>query len=568
MLTRAMASAFLLITAACATAPSTREPAAPAGASAPSEPGRTLVAAVRVEPLTLAERSLREQGVAVYLSSRMFNADLAILDDTGTPRPYLVEAFPQLNTDSWQVFPDGRMQTSYHLKPNLTWHDGEPLTADDWVFSWRVYSTPELGAIGRPMSVIDEVSAPDARTIMITWRQPYPDAESFTTRDAYFPALPRHILESTYADGQWDAFVNHPFWTTEYIGLGPFRLDRWEPGAFYEAVPFAGHVNGPPKIQRIKVLFISNSNTALANMLSGVVQLSADTSIRTAEVSILRREWGPDGGTVILHPNQWRAAFFQFRPDVLTQPALMDLRVRKALAMTVNKDPINEAVYEGNSLISNTMIPPLTETGKAIDRAITKHTYDPRAAEQLLEDAGFRRGADGIYTSPSFGRFHSELATNAATDNEAELAILDHTWTQFGLEMQQNVVGGGLERDNQLRATFPGIWVNNTSVGEPALLNHMTVRIPKAENRWQGGNRGGWSNPDFDRLADAYATTLDRAERLQQLVDMAKLQADQLPAISLFFVTQPWAFVSGLTGPKLVAGESNMSWNIETWEFR
>src|SRR5687767_338726 len=93
---------------------------APSGPAAPGsstqeqlpggQPGRVLVAAVRVEPATVAGRQLRSaRGVATYLTQKMFNADLALLDERGNPVPYLAETLPELNTDSWRVFPDGRM---------------------------------------------------------------------------------------------------------------------------------------------------------------------------------------------------------------------------------------------------------------------------------------------------------------------------------------------------------------------------------------------------------------------------------------------------------------------------
>src|SRR6266511_1658442 len=179
---------------ACApgTAPATSSPGQPQTASAPS---RALVAAVRVEPGSLATRALRTTGVALFLSKRLFNAELGILDGEGVPRPYLAEALPELNTDNWQVFPDGRMETRYTLKPNLTWHDGQPLSSQDFVFAWQVYSTPGITPVTVPFNVIEDVSAPDDRTIVVRWKQPYPDAASLTERDGEFPALPRHVLD-------------------------------------------------------------------------------------------------------------------------------------------------------------------------------------------------------------------------------------------------------------------------------------------------------------------------------------------------------------------------------------
>ena len=83
-----------------------------------------------------------------------------------------------------------------------------------------------------------------------------------------------------------------------------------------------------------------------------------------------------------------------------------------------------------------------------------------------------------------------------------------------------------------------------------------------------GANRGGWSNPEFDRLAQSLNTTLDRAERAQQAAQLVKLYTEDVGSISLFFRTQPWAHVAALRGPMLVAPESNVAWNVHEWELR
>src|SRR5262249_39697548 len=149
----------------------------------------------------------------------------------------------QLNTDSWRVFPDGRMQTTYRLKPNLTFHDGAPLSAEDFAFAFRVYATEELGqAQSIPNTHMEDVQAPDAGTVVITWKRLYPGASaigsSYGGTGRIFQALPRHILEQSFSQGQPEAFMSHPFWAGDYVGLGPFRLDRWEPGAFIEGSAF------------------------------------------------------------------------------------------------------------------------------------------------------------------------------------------------------------------------------------------------------------------------------------------------------------------------------------------
>jgi ABC-type transport system substrate-binding protein len=134
------------------------------------EPQRTLVVAGGRSPESLATKPLREAGGAgnPRTALRAFNAALVIHDERELPRPYLTEALPQLNSESWRVSPDGTMETSYRLRPNLTWHDGAPLTAEDFVFAARVYTSPEMGiSASVPIRYVEEVRAQDARTVVV-----------------------------------------------------------------------------------------------------------------------------------------------------------------------------------------------------------------------------------------------------------------------------------------------------------------------------------------------------------------------------------------------------------------
>jgi len=558
---------MLVVLVACSPGGPSAPSQSTAGGSSAGQPQRTLQVAIRVEPAGIGTRSLVQAGVALYLTKRMFNAEIALLDPDATPHPYLVESLPRLNSDDWRVSPDGRMETTHHLKPNITWHDGTPLSASDFIFAYQVFTTPELGQANLPpFTSIEDVSAPDDRTLVIHWRRPYPDAAALVERDREFPPLPRHLLQAALGAGDPDSFINNSYWTRDYVGLGPYKLARWDPGTSIEAVPFDQHVLGRAKIERMRIVFIQDTNATLANLLAGEIHMVGDGAFDVEQVPTLRREWG-DRGDVILHPNQWRSTVFQLRPELATPRSILDARVRKALAYTVEKDSINEAVYAGGSLVADFMIPPVALYGAAIDAAITKYPYDPRRAEQLMNEAGFTKGADGMYASAD-GRFVVEAKTNASSDNASEQAVLAAEWRRAGFDMQEAILPAAQAQDNQVRATYPGIYTFNTALGVAAMMNHTSERIPRAENRWQGGNRGGWSNAPFDRLAESFNTTLDPAERERQMVEMARIVSDDVPEISLFFRTQPWIHVNALTGMRLVAPESNMAWNIHEWEFR
>ena len=209
---RTLVVALVLATLGCLTACAPGAPRAPSAgtdrASEGSQPkssraSRTLVTAIRGEPVTLASRVL-SRGITTTTTRRLFNANLVIFDQAGAPHPYLAAELPRLQTDSWRVSSDGGMETTYKLKKDLAWHDGSPLTADDFVFSASVYATPEVGTSNSPPNnLIGEVRAPDPLTLVIRWKRPYAEAGRLTED---FPPLPRHALEIPFQSLMADAF--------------------------------------------------------------------------------------------------------------------------------------------------------------------------------------------------------------------------------------------------------------------------------------------------------------------------------------------------------------------------
>lgn len=538
---------------------------AQAGSNAP---GRTLTIAARNEPGSIAGKPLRQAGIGLYTVQAVFSASLAILDDRGLPRAHLAEALPQLSTQNWRLLTDGRMETTWRLRPGLVWHDGTPLSAEDFVFAWRVYATPELGTAGSPpLNYMEEVQALDERSVMIRWSRPYPEADQLVP--ALFSPLPRHVLEQPFQQRQWDAFSSHPYWSREYVGLGPFSLTAWEPGTFMEAASFERYWLGKPKISRLRFLFVEDPNTAVANVLAGEAHLVMEGTIQFEQAMTLKQTWAPTGaGTVILHPNQWKSTRFQQRPELTTPRALLDARVRRALAHAMDKESLNDTLFSGNGLVAEGVIPPGTPESDAVDRAMVKYPYDLRRSQQLMSEAGFSKGPDGTYVSPADGRFVADLTSHAGTNNAEEISIIAYGWREAGFDAREVMYGRPQAQDSHLRAIFPGMYHNNQGLGVKTLLDHASSAIPGEETRWIGSNRGGWSNREYDRLADALSTTLNRDERTRHVAHLSKIFSEELPAISVFFAYHHWAHVTALAGPRVVASGSAVAWNIHEWEFQ
>jgi peptide/nickel transport system substrate-binding protein len=560
-------TALILLLAACA--PSAAPPPTSPGSQASAPPReRVLTASIMREPAFLAAQAPIPSQNATEFYTRMFNAYLDLYDDQGRALPYLAEALPQLNTDSWVVFPDGRMETRYRLKPNLAWHDGAPLTGDDFVFAFQL-ATPARGfrTAVVPYTAMDEVFAPDDRSVVIRWKSIYPDAGVLlgSARFGLVP-LPRHILESV-SGAPVDALQGHSYWAHEFVGAGPYRLDRWELGSYLEAVPFEGHVLGRAKIDRIRLMFMPDPNTAFANLLAGTTHMALD-SLNFASMLQLKQEWSTSkAGTAGITTGAMASAFFQHRPEYANPRAILDVRVHRAMAYGIDRQTIADTIWAGELKALDTIFAPSAEYYPAIDRAIAKYPYDPRVSERLMAEAGYVRGADGMYDSPAGEQLTFVIRANST---RPEMPILAANWRQAGFDMQERLVSSAESADPQSGATHPGISLSATGgseVQQMALYRSSEVR--NAESRWRGENLSGYMNPTFDQLLEAFNVTLDQNERVQQRVQMAKLLSEELPSIPLTYNPNMHAYLAAVknVGPVNVLTTGRMTWNIERWEL-
>lgn len=561
----------LFVACSAAVRPSSPTPGAQTAQPQAAAVSRTLVVASRNEPPTLASRPLRFFAASRGIHVALFNGTLDFIDQRGNAQPYLAEALPQLNTDTWRVSADGRMETTYRLRPNLVWHDGTPLTAPDAVFAWQLYRTPELGvSSSEPTARMEEVVAPDDRTIVIRWKTLYPLAGAL--KDEFEP-LPRHILEQPFQQLDGEAFTNHPYWTREFVGLGPYRLDRWEPGSFYEAVVFDRFVFGKPRIERMQVRFMTDPNTVLANILSGEVHVAVDYAVRFPQAATLKQEWatrGGEGGVVVASPSLFWKTSFQLRPEVASPPAVLDVRVRRALAHAFDKQGINEAIMEGFSIITDTVVSPRADYYPAVDRAITKRPFEPRLMQQQLEGIGFTRGSDGFYAGPDGGPFVPELRVLADPSLESENAIIVNTFRRAGVAATSFIIPAVQQSDGPIRSLFPTMASSGGSGGETDLRDYITASASTPENRYAGRNRGAWSSTEYDRLWEAFNTTLDRSERIRQIVELERVLSEQVPIVPHYFTPQVMPHVRALTGPiaRELPDAGLESFNIWQWEWR
>jgi peptide/nickel transport system substrate-binding protein len=417
---------------------------------------------------------------------------------------------------------------------------------------------------------MQEITTPDSRTVVIHWRRLFPGAGTMYSRtQSGFGPLPRHILEQSYAQENFEAFTNHPFWTDEFIGLGPYRLERWERGQEIDAVGFDHFVFGRPKIDRLRILVANDANVAVASLLSGDAHIALDYALYYPEGAVLRQEWAANNrGTVLFSPTLFYFDQIQLRPDQVSTSALRDLRFRQALAHGLDKNGLNDALLGGTAVVTDGLLSPRASYYASIEPSITKYPYDPRRVQQILDGMGLQRGTDGYYLGLEGQPFQLDILSLVNPTSDSQNAIIVEGYRRMGLNAQGRILPAALFGDGQTRASMGAMQLTGGSGFERAMGGLSTASISRPETRWQGSNRTAWSNPEYDRLWDLYNTTLDVATQVQLLAQMEKIISDDVPWIPLYYTPLITPYVTALTGPaQRTYGDTDTLARIWEWQW-
>jgi peptide/nickel transport system substrate-binding protein len=487
---------------------------------------------------------------------------LAYLTPDQQPVPYLAEELPSFEKGTWRVTPDGRAETTYRLKKNAAFHDGTPITAQDFVFAYQLHVDPAL-----PMTKVDvdrrmaAVRALDEQTLFIEWKEPYLWAG--TIYGPNFSPLPRHLLEEPYLADK-AAFANGLHWSREYVSSGPFKLERWEQGVEMTLRAHEGFALGRPQLDTIVLRFIPDANAIVANLLSGTIDAAWHSSISYAHNRALEQAgWQ---GTTEYWPGSAHYLEFQTKDWGNLQKAVLDGRVRRALIHAVDRRAIVEDLYAGKADVYYYWLSDDDPSYAAVDRAVPKHAYDPARALSLLAEAGWTRGGDGQLRNAGGENLQIPLVSQNEDMDQQQANIVADNWKTLGFAPEVRVMTTGQQRDNEFRAKIAAVAYNNRPLGYDTMV-WTSGQIPTAENRWRGNNYASYVNPALDELWPRVLSTYDAREREVVLIEALTVLATDAVINPLHSRPRAMAYRDGVTGPKLPwIGEAALTWNA--WEFR
>lgn len=564
-----IAAALSIVATACApaTTPGGASPAAtsaPTSAAATATPGPTkggtLIFAMWQEPTTLAPQ-YANQTIAGLVGQVVWEG-LATTDPDGNYVAVLAKAIPTVQNGGVKVSADGKkMSVTWELLPGVKWSDGKPFTSADVKFTWesRLKDPKVVSRFG--YSDIESVDTPGETTVVLNYKTihgPYP-----TT---FGSILPKHILDGV-ADPSQTEYSRKP------LGTGPFRVTEFKAGDSITVEKNPNYRFAPEKPYLDKIVFksVPSSQVAIAQLKAGEVHgmwnlLESETPDIEKDSS-LKIAFSPSNNVERIEIN---LAENKDPSDPKVPHAILgDVKVRRALIHATPKQQIVDKLLFGKATVGSSVSP----RGWAADKTIVQEAYDPKKADELLDQAGWVKGADGIRAK---GGARLSLTINTTTGNktreQVEQVLVDE-WKQRGIELKiQNMPSAVLlsgswdDKDPRQRGNYD-LALYTTSAGvDPGLhmsQRYTTAQIPTAQNK-SGQNRMRASDPEMDKLIAEAGSSLDIEKRKGLYRQIYRKINELAPAIWLYERGRIDAHRLNVNGWKPHAWD-NITWNTEEW---
>ncbi|MCC5857826.1 MAG: ABC transporter substrate-binding protein [Ectothiorhodospiraceae bacterium] len=445
--------------------------------------GGTLRMIAQPEPPTLM-LGLNQQGPTQFVAGKIYEG-LLRYDQELQPMPGLAR--------DWSVSDDG-LEYTFHLQEGVLWHDGEPFTSADVVFTMEEFLSEVHPRARGVLAHVEEIEAPDEHTVIFRLKAPFAAfIQSFEVSSA--PMIPAHLYQGT-------DFRDNPANETP-IGTGPFKLERWEQGSYIRLTRNEDYwKEGKPYLDGILFNIVPDAASRAVAFETGRVDVLRGGDIEYFDVA--RLEQMPDvevttEGWEFLSPTIWMQ--FNLRNEPLDDP-----RFRQAIWHAVNRDFIVDSIWSGYGKVAKG---PVNSASPFFDDSLPDVEYDPERAIELLDEMGLEPNRRGVRATIRF------------------LALpYTETYIRMGEYIRQQLQQVGIELD--VTQTDVGGWAQTLGqwdydmtinllfqYGDPALGIQRAYVSSNLVKGSPSANVSGLDDPAIDELLTRAATESDPEERFR-----------------------------------------------------
>lgn len=482
----------------------------PARAQTAPVRGGTLTALLHPEPpylLSAVDPTLQMAVVTTKVYEGLLSYDLDM-----KPHPLLAE--------SWEVAPNGLSYT-FRLRKGVKWHDGKDFTADDVAFSLGVWKTRH--ARGRQSYArVTAVETPDPHTVVLRLSEPAPQmATVFSSYES--PVIPKHVFDGS------DLMANPA--TNAPVGTGPFRFASWKRGdnLVLERNPDYWDA-GKPYLDRIVFRFIADASSRAAALESGEAQIGCLTPVPLSDMARLTANPNLVATT---QGYDYMAPVLLLQLNVRNKP-LSDVKVRQALAFAINRDVLTKTVWFGYGKPATSPVPSVVKAWHTTE-GVPTYSYDPKKAEALLDEAGYKRGPDGkrfkMQTDPFPGGAEFTRTAEFIKQQLGRVGIdVELRTSDFPTYVRNIFTDYNFDSTPMYNGAFP----------DPSAGLQRIYWSKAAQKGVPFVNATGYADPAMDRVLEDAQTQNDPKKRWDDYAEMqrrAMTDLSVIPLMEMRFVT-------------------------------
>jgi peptide/nickel transport system substrate-binding protein len=503
-------------------------------------PGGRIVLALRSEPKTLNPVLAGDASSQEVI--RCVTADLIDINrKTQKTEPALAK--------SWTASRDGKQYT-LHLREGIRFSDGQPLTADDVVFSFQLYLNEKIDSPQRDLLIVGgkpiAVEKIDSDTVRFTLAQPYAAADRLFDG---FAILPRHLLESAYRSGNFSQAWSISMPPSQFAGLGPFRLKEYVPGEriVLERNPYYWkqdrNGNRLPYLNEIVFLFVSSEDAQAIRFQAGDTDIldrfSAENFAVLAKQQAARRYHLDDLGPGL----EYNFLFFNLNDlgpkassDLVRKQAwFQDVRFRQAVSAAIDREAIVRLVYNGRATPLWTQVTPGNKLW--LDPSIPHPPKFLAHARELLKAAGFSWKGDGTLVDSKGSPVEFSILTSSSNAQRVKIAtLIQDDLSHLGMNVHVVSLEFHAMVDRLLNSHDYEAAIMGLASGDADPTAEMNVWVSNGDTHLWHPNETKPATPweaEIDRLMEQQLVTLDYAKRKRLYDRVQEIVAENLPVICL-----------------------------------
>jgi peptide/nickel transport system substrate-binding protein len=424
---------------------------------------------------------------------------------------------------------DDSLTYTYKIRDDVKWHDGEPLTAEDVVFTYDLYANTEgYPWMGDYTYYFENLEATANNEVVITLSEAIPNIDA---QLVFLYVLPKHV---------WENEDGYEYENTTMIGSGPFKMVEYKPSEFVHLAANTDYFGDKPKIDEVIFQTFENSDALVQAIKTGQVDMI--TEMPNTAVETLRAEANVEVVTgAPFAPGVTDIIINQVTPEncppddgVCTgHPALLDRNVRLAMAHATDKQKIIDVVLLGLGTPGTALLP--DGLGIWYNSSIQDYAFNVDEANKILDDAGYADSdSNGVREMPDASRdltFRISWPSDSI-DSPRMAELLSEMWSAIGIKLEAQA----MDADALTAACCPAfdfdiiLWGWGSDPDPNLLLSVMTTdEIPT------GSSETGYSNPEFDALYLEQAVELDQQKRVAIVWQMQEIVHNDVVYIIPFY---------------------------------